>query len=115
MFFFFWTFGFLVHVWRSLEVDAVAESSRCEWVDDEGEGFSIATIIWKSLGAVVAAMEANALVAAGEGQSTYEGDEMVVPVMSETSAVLLLVGLFLAAMSKFYMQNQTQCEASSLW
>ncbi|KAH8947257.1 hypothetical protein BDL97_11G030500 [Sphagnum fallax] len=43
-------------------------------------------------------MEANALVAAGEGQSTYEGDEMVVPVMSETSAVLLLVGLFLAAM-----------------
>ncbi len=96
-------------------MDAVADSSRCEWVDDEGEGFSIATIIWKSLGAVVAAMEANALVAAGEGQSTYEGDEMVVPVMSETSAVLLLVGLFLAAMSKFYMQNQTQCEASSLW
>ncbi|CAM6013620.1 unnamed protein product [Sphagnum balticum] len=44
-------------------------------------------------------MEANALVAAGEGQSTYEGDEMVVPVMSETSAVLLLVGLFLAAMT----------------
>lgn len=45
-------------------------------------------------------MEANALVAAGEGQSTYEGDEMVLPVMSETNAVLLLVGLFLAAMSK---------------
>ncbi|CAK9860398.1 unnamed protein product [Sphagnum jensenii] len=44
-------------------------------------------------------MEANALVAAGEGQSAYEGDEMVVPVMSETSAVLLLVGLFLAAMT----------------
>ncbi len=51
----------------------------------------------------MAAMEANALVAAGEGQSTYEGDETVVPVMSETNAVLLLVGLFLAAMSKFYM------------
>jgi hypothetical protein len=26
-------------------VDAVAESSRCEWVDDEAEGFSITTII----------------------------------------------------------------------
>jgi hypothetical protein len=45
VFFFFWTFGFLVHVRRSLEVDAVAEYSRCEWVDDEAEGFSIATII----------------------------------------------------------------------
>jgi hypothetical protein len=38
-------------------------------------------------------------------QSTYEGHQMVVPVMSETSALLLLVGLFLAAMSKFYMLN----------